>query len=176
MNADPYIDVAAIEGWASTMGVQALMASRWGWPITECFHFIGLVLLFGAVGFFDLRLLGVVRGISLRALHRLIPFGVAGFALSAVTGSLFVMAAPDQYLHNPAFLVKVGLMLTAGVNMALFYAICFRTDWLNDAQQLPPLRARVLAAVSLLCWTGVMTCGRVITAFRPSAFYWCPWC
>ncbi len=157
-------------------GIHALMTTRWGWPITECLHFVGLCLLFGTVGFFDMRMLGVARGIELRALHRLIPFGIAGFVISATTGGLFVMTTPDQYLHNPAFLTKLSLMLVAGVNMVLFYAICARTVWLTRPDELPPMPARVFGAVSLLCWLGVITCGRVITAFRPPAYYWCPWC
>jgi len=89
---------------------------------------------------------------------------------------LFVMTAPEQYLHNPAFLIKLSLMLLAGLNMVLFYAIAARTVWLTGAHDLPPLRARFFGALSLLCWLGVMTCGRVITAYRPPAYFWCPWC
>ena len=161
---------------SADFGVHALMTTRWGWPVAECFHFIGLCLLFGTVGFFDLRMLGVARGIELRALHRLIPVGIAGFAISATSGVLFVLTAPDQYLHNPAFLLKLCFMLMAGINMLLFYLIAARTVWLTAADENPPLPARVFGAVSLLSWLGVITCGRVITAFRPPAFYWCPWC
>ncbi|MBK6672548.1 MAG: hypothetical protein IPG49_03375 [Proteobacteria bacterium] len=152
------------------------MTTQWGWPIAECFHFIGLCLLFGTVGFFDLRMLGVARAVPLRSLHRLIPFGIAGFAICALTGTLFVMTTPDQYLHNPAFLTKLLLMLVAGLNMLLFYLVAARSVWLAAADGVPPLPARLFGLVSLLCWLGVMTCGRVITAFRPPAFYWCPWC
>ena len=157
-------------------GVHALMTTQWGWPAAECLHFVGLCLLFGAVGFFDLRMLGVARGVPLRALHRLIPLGVAGFAICAATGALFVMTTPDQYLHNPAFLTKLALLAVAGLNMLLFYAVAARTVWLTGTNDVPPLPARIFGLVSLLCWLGVMTCGRVITAFRPPAFYWCPWC
>ncbi|MBK7117068.1 MAG: hypothetical protein IPH71_13795 [Proteobacteria bacterium] len=152
------------------------MTTQWGWPIAECFHFIGLCLLFGTVGFFDLRMLGVARAVPLRSLHRLIPFGIAGFAICAITGTLFVMTTPDQYLHNPAFLTKLLLMLVAGLNMLLFYLVAARSVWLAAADGVPPLPARLFGLVSLLCWLGVMTCGRIITAFRPPAFYWCPWC
>lgn len=176
MGADPLVDVAALAKWGQEVGIHALMTARWGWPIAECFHFIGLCLLFGTVGFFDLRMLGVARGVELRSLHRLIPFGLAGFGISAITGFLFVMTTPDQYLHNPAFLVKLGFMLLAGINMALFYAICARGAWLAGADVPAPMPARIFGAVSLLSWVAVMTCGRVITAFRPPGFYWCPWC
>ncbi len=151
------------------------MGNPWAWPLAESLHFIGLCLLFGTVGFFDLRLLGVARDVDLRALHQLIPYGVAGFALSAASGGLFVMTTPDQYLHNPAFLVKLSLIMLAGLNMLLFYRFAARGAWLTADGALPPLRARLSGAVSLLCWLGVIACGRVITAFRPP-YFWCPWC
>jgi hypothetical protein len=176
MSPDPLIHIAELERWSREIGIYGVMTTRWGWPIAECFHFIGLCLLFGTVGLFDLRMLGVARGVQLRALHRLVPFGIAGFAISLTTGFLFVMTTPDQYLHNPAFLIKMSFLLLAGVNMALFYLIAARTVWLTGEEDLPPLPARVFGAVSLICWLGVMTCGRVITAYRPPAYFWCPWC
>ena len=34
-----------------------LRTARWGWPIFESLHFLGMSLLLGTVGVFDLRLL-----------------------------------------------------------------------------------------------------------------------
>jgi len=175
MSADPFLDPVAITRWAMDVGIYAVMTSRWGWPIVEIFHFTGLCLLFGSVGMFDLRMLGVARGVSLRALHRLIPFGLAGFAMSVTTGFLFVVTTPDQYLYNPALQTKLALMALAGVNMALFYATAARAVKATGDFDLPPFRARIIGAVSLFCWLGVITCGRVITAFRPP-WHWCFWC
>jgi hypothetical protein len=155
--------------------IAELMTSRWGWPIAEVLHFFGLCLLFGTVGLFDLRMLGMARGVALRALHRLIPFGVAGFALSALTGLAFVLTTPDQYLYNPALQIKLALVALAGLNMLLFYLVAARSVWLTADDGVPPPRARIFGAVSLLCWLGVITCGRVITAFRPP-WHWCFWC
>lgn len=173
--ADSFLDPVAIARWGEAVGIAQFMQWRWGWPIAEVFHFFGLCLLFGTVGLFDLRMLGVARGISLRALHRMVPFGIAGFALSVTTGLLFVLATPDQYLYNPALQTKLALMAAAGINMVLFYAFAARAVQATGAGDLPPRRARLFAAVSLACWLGVILCGRVITAFRPP-WYWCFWC
>lgn len=175
MGTDPLLDASAIAQWAREAGIAGLMTSRWGWPVAEVFHFFGLCLLFGAVGFFDLRMLGVARGVSLKSLHRLIPFGIAGFAISVTTGFLFVVTAPDQYLYNPALQTKLALMLLAGLNMVAFYFTAARGTWLTSDDAVPPARARVFGAISLACWVGVITCGRVITAFRPP-WHWCFWC
>jgi hypothetical protein len=173
---DPIFDPVAIVEWAIDTGVFDLMYSRWGWPIAEIVHFTGLCLLIGAVGAFDLRMIGRVKGISLGALHKLVPFGVAGFVLSASSGFLFVVTSPDQYLYNPAWQVKMVLLAIAGLNMALFYLTAARSLRTLPADAMPPLPARVFAGISLAAWFGVIAAGRVITAFRPPAWFWCGWC
>jgi hypothetical protein len=173
---DPVFDPVGIVVWAIDTGIFDLMYSAWGWPIAEIVHFIGICLLIGTVGMFDLTMMGLVRGIPLAALHRLVPFGVLGFALSAASGFLFVVSAPDQYLYNPAWQVKMALLALAGVNMALFYLTVARRAYPTGPNEPPPLAARVFAGVSLLTWLGVIMAGRVITAFRPPSWFWCAWC
>ncbi|HYD25802.1 MAG TPA: hypothetical protein VEB68_13505 [Croceibacterium sp.] len=176
MVQDPIFDPVAILVWGIDAGVFDFMNSRWGWPIAEIVHFTGICLLIGAVGMFDLRMVGLVRGLSLKALHRLVPFGVLGFGLSAASGLMFVVAAPDQYLYNPAWQVKMALLAVAGLNMALFYLVASRRVALLGPDDSPPVAARLFAAVSLASWFGVIAAGRVITAFRPPSWFWCAWC
>ncbi|MBO9576057.1 MAG: hypothetical protein J7494_09995 [Sphingobium sp.] len=149
-------------------GIYGLMNTRWGWPIAEVIHFFGLCLLMASVGMFDLRMMGLVRGISLAGLHRLVPFGILGFLLCVATGLLFVLSSPLEYIYNPAWQLKMLLMAVAGANMLTFYltATSKQVNTLGPDDQ-APLAARVIAIVSLASWLGVITCGRVITAFRP---------
>ena len=112
---------AALLDFAERTGIINIMFSPWGWPVIESLHFIGLSLLIGTVGIFDLRLLGFGRSIPLMALHKLVPVGVGGYILNVITGIMFVTSVPDQYIHNPAFLSKLGLMILAAVNLVLFY-------------------------------------------------------
>ena len=71
----------ALRLWFQTLPMRDVMLNtRWGWPMAESIHFIGLTLLVGTVGMFDLRLLGVAKQIAPAALHRLIRYGVAGGA------------------------------------------------------------------------------------------------
>src|SRR5271155_306671 len=86
------------------------MTSKWGWPFCETVHFLGLSLLVGTIGMFDLRLLGM---------GKLIPWGVSGYVLAFLTGIMFLATEPDQYIFNAAFQWKVLFMATAGVNMAI---------------------------------------------------------
>jgi hypothetical protein len=172
---DPIFNPDAIEAWAKSVGIFQLMNTTWAWPLAEIIHFFGLCLLIATVGMFDLRMMGVARGVSMQALHRLVPFGISGYAMCAITGFLFVVTAPGQYLYNPAIQTKLALMVLAGVNMAVFYLTTARAVSALGSDDLPPLRARLIGFVSLACWLGVITAGRVVTFFRPPEF-WCLWC
>jgi hypothetical protein len=146
---------------------ELLRTQRWAWPIFESLHFLGMSVLLGTVGVFDLRLLGFARGISFAALHRLIPLGIAGFVLNALTGFCFLCATPDQYLFNAAFRWKVTFIVVAGLNVLAFYAGIFRRLRTLGPEATPPLAARIAGGVSLGAWIGVMSAGRLLTFFRP---------
>ncbi len=151
------------------------MHTTWGWPTVETLHFMGLSLLIGNVGLFDLRMMGLAKRIPMSALHKLVPWGIAGYALNVMTGVMFVTTAPDQYLFNPAFQVKLALMGIAGMNVLFFYRFVFGPVKRTGAGDSAPRAAKVAAAISLSCWVGVIVCGRLITYYRPP-YHWCFWC
>jgi hypothetical protein len=148
------------------------MNTTYGWPAVEVVHFIALSVLLGTVGLFDLRVLGLARAIPMPALHRLVPLGVAAFGVSALTGSLFFVSAPDQYMFNPAFRLKLACMAVAGLNVAVFYAAFARRLHGTAAGAEAPVPVKLIAAISLAAWVGVIVFGRVITMFRPP-YHWC---
>ncbi|HZI79470.1 MAG TPA: hypothetical protein VFD69_08150 [Vicinamibacterales bacterium] len=156
--------VAAIE---SHSPVATLMQTAWAWPIVESLHFVGLCLLVGAIGSFDLRLLGVARRVPIASMHRLIPWGIAGFALNVSTGLLFVLTEPDQYIYNVSFHLKLLFLAIAGVNASLFYATSYRQVFGTAPRLDAPRRAKTIALVSLCAWMIVIVCGRMITFYRP---------
>ena len=147
--------------------IELFMRTAWGWPIMESLHFVGLSLLVGAIGVFDLRLLGIGKRIPFAAARRLVPFGLAGFAMSILTGATFLMTEPNQYIYNPAFLLKVLFMAIAGVNAGLFALSPFGRRLEGSGPQ-APRSARVIAVVSLTLWVAVIASGRLITFYRPA--------
>ena len=151
------------------------MNSPWGWPTAESIHFLGLCLLIGCVGVFDLRMLGIGRGISYVQMHKLVKVGVFGYVLNVTTGIMFLTTAPDQYLFNPAFQSKLLFMLVAGFNMLWFYAHHSVSVKMTDSVASLTYRVKAIAMISLLCWMAVIICGRLITYFRPP-YHWCWFC
>ena len=141
--------------------------SVWGWPVLESLHFMGMSVLIGTIGLFDLRLLGFARGVPYAALQRLIPLGIGAYTLNLMTGFIFLSGMPDQYLWNPAFRFKVTFMAVAGLNVLFFYSRVFRRLQTLSPDSAPPFSARVAGAVSLAMWIGVMSAGRLLTFFRP---------
>lgn len=140
---------------------------RWVWPISESLHFCGLTLLAGTVGLFDLRVLGLAKGIAPSSLHRTLGWGLAGFVICAITGVMFISGAPDQYFYNDAFKLKVVFLLLMGGNAALFYWREFGHVRALGPHDDAERKAKVVAAASLVFLVGVMLCGRMLTFFRP---------
>jgi len=147
--------------------VADLMHTAWAWPIAESLHFLGLCLLIGCVGTFDLRLLGVASRVPIAAVHRLIPFGLLGFAINICSGLMFLLTEPDQYIYNPSFHFKLLFMTIGGLNAATFYLTSYRRVFGANASLDAPMHAKVIAAISLCAWMGVIVGGRLLTFYRP---------
>jgi hypothetical protein len=147
--------------------VVTLMRTHWAWPIAESLHFLGLSLLIGCVGTFDLRLLGVARRVPIAAVHRFIPWGLLGFAINIGSGLMFLLTEPDQYILNPSFHFKLLFMTIGGLNAATFYLTSYRRVFGPDAPLDAPTHAKVIAAISLCAWMGVIVGGRLLTFYRP---------
>jgi hypothetical protein len=136
--------------------------STWAFPTLQSLHFIGMALLIGIVCAIDLRVLGVARAIPLAPLHRLLPLAFIGFGLNLLTGIFFFCHDPWVYAFNPAFRLKILLILVAGLN-----ALWFRLGVFLDLETWGPgieasRLAKTISALSLLIWLGVITAGRYI--------------
>src|SRR5262245_29108465 len=162
--------------WLSTSTLADFMDGALEWPIAESLHFIGLSMLMGTIGLFDLRLIGLAKKIPIAALHRLIPWGITGYVINILTGICFLTAEGNQYVYNPAFQLKILSMSIAGVNVMFFYTTMFGKVKLVGPGEDAPLPARIIGGVSLICWLCVIMFGRLLTFYRPPAFHWCPWC
>ena len=145
--------------------------SSWVLPVCESLHFIGMAMLVGIVGVFDLRLLGMAKRLPVAPLQRLMPFAVLGFVLSLGSGLVFITANPRQYLAplSLSFVAKMFFILLACLNVLFFYATGLKraVDGV-DAGQDAPLGAKVSAGVSLFLWVAVMYWGRVLQFFGKS--------
>ncbi len=152
--------IGAIE--ASGLG-QAMRHSLWLYPIVEIVHIVGLALLFGSIFILDLRLLGLSRGIPARSLaSHVLPWTAASFALIVPSGLAMFVAHASDFIGNPVFLLKMGLIFAAGINAAVLHAGPLRDAAGWDVDGAPPRAARLAAGISLLLWAAVIACGRLL--------------
>ena len=86
--------VDLLSNFSEFTGIYTFMNSPWGWPTAESIHFLGLAMLIGTVGVFDLRMLGIGRGIAYLDMHKLVKIGVLGYFLNLMTGIMFLTTAP----------------------------------------------------------------------------------
>src|SRR3954468_676197 len=141
---------------------QAIVFNTWVWPACETLHFIGLALIIGIVGFFDLRLIGFFRRIPVSAARELMPIAIVGFALNLSTGLVFLIGHPEQYAHNVAFWYKVGSLALAGLNAAVFERWGGVRTVLLAAGDDTPLSAKAIGLVSIVAWFSVLVWGRML--------------
>jgi hypothetical protein len=140
----------------------AMIQSSWMWPLCETLHFVGLTLLVGVVGLLDLRLLGFVRRLPVAAVHRLIPWGILGFVINLITGLLFFIGAPDQYIDNVAWWAKLAFLAIAGLNVLYFELTQATSAMAIGAGDDTPPRLKAIAAVSIVSWFMVLYWGRML--------------
>src|SRR5262245_56598772 len=133
-----------------------MVTSEWAWPLCETLHFIGLALLVGTVGLLDLRLLGRMRHMSFAAVHSLIPWGIAGFVINLITGVLFFVGAPDQYLANVAWWYKLAFLAIAGLNVLYFETTQAQRALAISSGDDTPRAFKVIGAVSIVSWFMVL--------------------
>jgi hypothetical protein len=146
-------------GLARTVGL-FVTETPWMWPTCETLHFVGLTLLLGVVLLVDLRVLGLMKGVSFMSLHRLLPLAAFGFGVNVVTGMLFFVGIPGQYIDNKAFYWKIGLVMLAGLN-AVYFTI-LKEPWELGPTEDAPLTAKIAAASAMLLWVGVMYYGSML--------------
>jgi uncharacterized membrane protein len=148
---------------------EAMTYNKWWWAFLMDLHFLGLVLLIGTVGALDLRILGFAKQMPVEPLHRLVPWGLAGFGINVVTGLLAFIGMPEFYTLDYAFWVKLLAILLLGVNAAAFYL----TGVFGGVKDLgpgedAPVSAMLVAASSLILWFAVIILGRYIQYYQDS--------
>lgn len=132
--------------------------SLWAFPFVLILHTVGLAFFVGTNVAWDVRVLGFSLGIPLEALRRYFLVMWAGFWINAFSGVLLLIAYPTKALTNPLFYAKLALI---AFGVVLAFRIRREVSGLAARADAPPM-ARMLAAVSLVCWIAVIFAGRLL--------------
>jgi hypothetical protein len=123
-----------------------------------------MAVLVGTIFILDLRLLGwTMRRVRVSALAGwLFPWTWAGFTIQVVTGLLLFSSEAVKLYANPAFRLKLLLILAAGLHAVIFQRFVYRdVEAWNDSANLPA-GAKIAGLISMLIWAGIVVAGRFI--------------
>lgn len=149
--------LAAIEG---SPPATLMRESLWLYPLAGVLHVVAIGLLLGSIVAFDLRVMGVARTVPLPdAARLLLRIARTGFAVAVLTGGAMFIADATHLADNPAFLVKLGLIGLAGINVLLFHTLF----WSGGAAASD--LARRSAMFSAVAWMCIASAGRLIAYF-----------
>jgi uncharacterized membrane protein len=147
----------------SSLGT-TIAESTWMFPTLESIHVMALVTVLGTVFIVDLRMLGWTSNkfALTKVAKDTLPWTWGAFVLAAITGTLLWISKATDYMHNPWFLLKMGAMALAGLNMMYFHFMTWRTveHWDRDATMPPAVK--VAAWLSIVFWICVTFFGRAI--------------
>lgn len=148
----------AVEGLAPAA---ALRGSFVAYPLVNALHILSLGVLVATVGLMELRVLGRFPRLDGRAfVAALRPIAVGAFAGAVLTGLALFSVRATEYAFNPAFQLKLGLIVLAGLNLVMFLRVARRRGLSGHADV--SAAERLSAALSLLVWPGVLVAGRFI--------------
>jgi len=148
--------------WLQNSPLAVSISEDW-FPWVESVHVVCLAVVAGSIFLVDSRLIGWTSR-HLRFTYvsdRLLPWTWGAFIGAAITGTLMFIAGATNYAHNTPFLIKMGLLVLAAVNMLYFQFVTFRSvqNW-DTGKPIPA--ARAAGAVSLTVWCLVIGFGRWI--------------
>ncbi len=124
-------------------------------PVLECFHILGFIMLVGTTAVVDFRLLGVGMRHQTDAdlAKNLAPWNLIGFVLVLLSGPLLFSSDPDMYYLNRAFQIK---MVCLALALVLNYTVH------RKATAAPSGGGKLIACASLALWASVIAGGMFI--------------
>ena len=117
------------------------------------------VLLFTVVLIVDLRMLGMIKGVSFEAVYQLLPIGMLGVRHQSSPGCCFSSGARAIRAQRHV-LFKIVFVLLGGLNV-LYFTIDDE-PWSVKAGDDAPLTAKIAAASAIFVWVAVLFCGHML--------------
>jgi hypothetical protein len=154
----------ALQSWSNWAPFVFIRDSKYGMPMVQSFHLMGLTILLTTVLLLDLRLAGLgMKDYGLSWLARQVkPWTLGAFTVVISSGIMMFLATPGKYVDSRPFRLKMALLCLA----LLFHFGVLRRFTAADSAARPRLLDVIVACLSLTLWFGVGWAGRAI-AFIP---------
>jgi hypothetical protein len=141
--------------------------------VVRMIHILSMATFFGGIAALDVRLMGWWSTVSLRTFaDHMIPWLYFTFSVATVTGFALFFFDPVHVGSQAYFTLKLVLIALGVVNAVLFrrsgYLVALEAD--AKASMHPTSYARLISAVSLVLWTGVIVCSCLNVEGVPKVF------
>ena len=148
----------------SVLGHAMRESGVWMYGIVNLAHILGVASLFGSVLVLDLRLMGLWRKVSLRAISEpTVRVAATGFVISVISGVCLLATKATEYVGNPFLYIKFPAI---GVGLLNVLALNSLSAWKQHKMRELSLREQsklaVIGGISLFCWLTAITAGRMI--------------
>jgi hypothetical protein len=150
-------------GWLEHTDLSEFVrGGSFAFPLILTAHVLGAGFIAGTGAAVAFRLLGVARGVPIAMFEKFYPVLWTALALNIVSGLLLLDAYPYKAFTNPVFYAKLSL-----IALGLYLAVRIRDGILRaPLWRAGPAavmdNAKLLAALSLLCWAGALIAGRML--------------
>ena len=133
-------------------------------PIVQTIHILGVSAVMGSVVLIDLNVLGLALQSQPTAqlVRRLMPWTWWALPSQLLSGFVFFSARPQSYVVNPVFKAKFTLLIPALVLAVIVHRTSLKDPRFWERSAARRASAKIVAAVSLLLWIGVVLAGRWI--------------
>jgi hypothetical protein len=158
------MDYANVFEWLESSSLALYVRqSQLLYPFVEIIHIVGFIFLIGSAFLFDFRLLGFSKKIPVTDLaNHLLPWSRRSLLLVIPSGFILFMTQAKSLSTNDVFGIKLILILLAFANAAWFHKFTARSVSKWNHLSSTPNSAKAAGIISLLLWTGVVTCGRLL--------------
>lgn len=152
---------AALEALQSSSFATWVLESSYGYPVILTLHTTGLAVVAGILLLVDLRVLGNVVALPLRAMRPLMPLVWWAFLLNLVTGILIFVSDAVRYYDSVNFRIKLAAVLLA-ITLAVPIGRYLQQPESNSAAPAP---IKLAAACSIALWAAAIVSGRLMAYF-----------
>jgi hypothetical protein len=146
---------------------QTIQATKWAVPTVQTIHILAIAVVASSALMVDLRLIGVfwanrpIKDVT----SRFLPLVWWPLLILLATGVIMIVAEPARSLKNPAFQLKMLLLIAALTLTGLFQFLQRRNAGFGDLRAGPRAAAVTLAIVSMLLWSSIIFAGRWIAYY-----------
>jgi hypothetical protein len=146
---------------------QAIQVTKWVVPLVQTVHILAIAVVASSVFMIDLRLIGVfwadrpMQEVS----SRFLPLVWWPLLILLATGVIMIIGEPARELKNPAFQLKMTLLVAALLVTGLFQLLQRRNSGFGDLRSGSRAAAITVATVSMLLWSAIVFAGRWIAYY-----------